>query len=334
MSKIDIKVIQLKKQEFKDLQASRLELEITGKTVTASIVNSLRRLCYSSVPTYAFPTESINIEENTSVYNSDYMRLRLSQLTYPNLRNSIVFLPEKYWKNVDYSIKGREKYEKDTLIAEMYLNKTNDTFNNIDVTTNDLEIFEDGERVSKYDKQHPLLLVKLRPKQSLKFKSELMLGVGAINDVFASVANAYHEEISKNKYKMTIESQGQMDEYEALHKACKIMQILMKGLKDIIGDTYNDVEIAKQDRLILKIENQDYSIGSVLNEFLQLNGNIIFSGISKPDHFVQEFFIKIQTKKPNPIKYVFETIDHVVNIYSELEKQMLRLGKKYIDYDL
>jgi len=227
-----------------------------------------------------------------------------------------------------------EKYDGDNQIVEIYLNKTNNTFDNINVTTNDLEIFEDGKRVDKYDKKYPNLLIKLRPKQSFKFKAELMLGVGAVNNIWSSVANMYHEEISRNKYKITMESLGQMDEYEALHKSCRIMQILMSALKEIISDTYNDSEISKQNKLILKIENQDYSVGAVLNEFLQLNKNVVFSGISKPDHFINELFIKIRTAKPNPVKYVLETIDHINNIYSNLEKQILKLGKKYITYKI
>ena len=334
MDKINIKIIQLHKQEFKDLQNSQLILELSGTTVVPSVINSLRRICYLYVPTYAFCKESIYIEENTSVYNSDYMRLRLSQLVYPNLKNNIVFLPEQYWKDVDYSIKGRERYSEDKQITEIYVNKTNDTFDNINVTTNDLEIFEDGDRVDKYDKKYPDLLIKLRPKESFKFKAELLLGIGAVNDIWSSVGNMYHEEISKNKYKITIESLGQMDEYEALHKSCRIMQILMKALKDIINVTYNDSEISKQNKLILRIKDQDYTVGAVLNEFLQLNKDVVFSGISKPDHFTKEFFIKVQTVKPNPVKYITSTIDHINNIYLDLEKQILKLGKKYITYDL
>ena len=334
MDKINIKIIQLQRQEFKDLKNSQLVLEISGPTATPSVVNSLRRLCYLYVPTYALCKDSIYIEENTSVYNSDYMRLRLSQLTYPKLKNNIVFLPEQYWKDVDYSLKGREKHPDDKKVIELYLNKTNDTFDNISVTTNDIEIFEDGKKVDKYDKKYPHLLIKLRPKQSFKFRADVVLGVGAVNDVWASVANMYYDELSKNKYKMTIESQGQMDEYEALHKSSRIMQILMKTLKDTIKSNYNDPDIAKQNKLILKIENQDYAIGAVLNEFLQLNKNVVFSGMAKPDHFVKEFFIKIQTVKPNPIAYVSETIDHIIKIYSEIEKQILKLGKKYITYSL
>lgn len=49
MQPIDIKIKQISKQEFKNLQSSQLTLELSGKTVTTALVNTLRRLSYDYV---------------------------------------------------------------------------------------------------------------------------------------------------------------------------------------------------------------------------------------------------------------------------------------------
>ena len=37
------------------------------------------------------------------------MKLRLSQMTLPNIKNHIVTLSELYWKDIEYGDKDREK---------------------------------------------------------------------------------------------------------------------------------------------------------------------------------------------------------------------------------
>jgi DNA-directed RNA polymerase alpha subunit len=75
---IDVNIKQLHKQEFKGLQSSQLILEFDGSTVNCCMVNALRRICLDHIPTYSSSFKSIIIEQNTSVFDNDYMKLRLS----------------------------------------------------------------------------------------------------------------------------------------------------------------------------------------------------------------------------------------------------------------
>ena len=81
MSNFDLKIVQIHKQEFKNLQNSQLVLEISGDNSNYTLVNTLRRLALDYIPTYAFPKETILIEKNNSIFDNDYMSLRLSQMT-------------------------------------------------------------------------------------------------------------------------------------------------------------------------------------------------------------------------------------------------------------
>ena len=141
---IDILIEELQKRELKGLQDSRLILVFTGKTVTPELINSIRRLCIDYIPTYAFNKYGITIEKNTSIFNNDYMKLRLSQITMPNIINNIYYLDNDYWFQIDYSNPNRPKHPNDNKIIEMYIQAHNTTSDVLDVTTNHSKIYEDG----------------------------------------------------------------------------------------------------------------------------------------------------------------------------------------------
>lgn len=332
MNSIDIKVVELHKQPFKDLQESKLVLEFSGKTVYPSITNSLRRMAQNNVPTYAFCKESIMIEENTSIYDNDYMSLRLEQITIPKVNIPIVTLEDKYWRNTDYSDLNREKHPKDSVNIEFVINYRNDTSDTINLTTNDVKLYQDGEDISdRFDKDFPLLIVKLRKNEIFKCTAKAVLGKGLRNNIWAAAATSYHEYDNLNKIKLTIESQGQLDEYDILYRSCTIAEDKIKNIKKKIEENFNSEEVASQKYLIIKFDRESHTIGEVLNEFLQMNKKVAFSGISKPDLLKDEVVIKMKSIENNPVKPLIKTIEHVINIYNHLKKQFEKLGKKYIN---
>jgi DNA-directed RNA polymerase subunit L len=339
MDKININIIQLKKQEFKDLKQSQLILEISGKSVNTSLVNTIRRICYGYIPTYAFCKQSINIEYNNSIFDNDYMRLRLSQMTYPNHPNNMAYVPEKYWKNVDYSDLKREKFLEDKSIIEMYVNVSNSTTEIMEVTTNHVKFIENGEDIEKMDKKYPNLIIKLRPKEVFKCHAIGVLGVGLANDIWSGAANCYYEydeqndkndKNDNNKFKFTIESQGQLDEYSLIYKACQILVIKLNNIKNIIKEKYDNDNVQKDTVLTIHLENEDHTIGNIINEYLQENKNIAFSGLSKPDLLAKEVVIKLLSINQNPIKHVYETIDHIIDIAVHINNIIKKIGGKYL----
>lgn len=333
MDKIDINIIELSKQGFTDLKQSILKLEIYGKSVNSSLVNVLRRIALLYIPTYAFCKDSIEITENTSVLNNDYMKLRLEQITYPNYKNKIIYLLEKYWKNVNYANIKRDKHPDDNTNIEYIINITNNTSDTINVTTNDITVYENGEKVEKFDKKYPILVVQLHSGQSFKCRARAVLGLGIKNDIWAASSNAYFKEIDENKYKFMIESQGQMDEYEILKKACMIMIHQMDKLKIYLKEVFSTTNLKDTNKITIELDNEDIMIGNILNETFQMNKNIIFSGISRPYSFTKTIFIKITTEKNNPIPYINESIDYIIDCYKDIDKQIVKLGKKYITFD-
>jgi DNA-directed RNA polymerase subunit L len=331
MDKIDIKITELQKQSSNDLQTSQLILQFKGNSIRPSVVNTLRRLSFNDVPTYALCKDSIIIEENTSIFDNDYMGARLEQFTIPNINVPVVILNNKYWIDVNYSDLERDKDPQDTLNLEMIINKRNNTSDMYNLTTNDIKLYQDGVDISdKLDKKYPLLILKLRTGEIFKCVAKGVLGKGLRNNIWAAAGMAYHDYEIPNDIKFTIESQGQLDEYDILYRSCQIIKEKMKDTKEMLQQTYETSDITNQQFLSINFDNEDHTFGEILNDFLQDNKDIAFSGLSKPDLLKNQILIRIKSIKNNPTKPLYETMDYVIEIYDEIEKQILKLGKKYI----
>ena len=328
MEKVNIKITQIDKQEAKGLKCSYLKLNFSGKSVNYALINTFRRLSLLYIPTYAFTKELIFIEENTSIFDNDYMRLRLSQLTLPNIKNHIITLSENIWKDVEYGDPNREKHPDDKKKLELFLNIENDTTEIKNVTSNDLRYFDDNEeKKNPFDEKYPLLLIQLRPGEKISCRLLAALGLGKRNDIWAAAANAFYEEIDENNYDLTIESQGQMNEYEILMKSCQIYIKKLEDIKQFVGNKFNNSSIKEKNELIIKLENEDHTLGIALNYFLQQNKNIMFSGLSKPDLLIDEIKIKLVSAKKNPLEPFFETIDFLLQLFNDIQNQLVKLSR-------
>ena len=112
MTSLDIKIEELKYVTRSNLRPSALTLKIHGNSIDESIVNGLRRIALSAIPTYAFSVDTIDIEKSESASSNDMIRLRLSNMPIYDISPSIYYLPKEYWDEtkVDYSDKTRETY--------------------------------------------------------------------------------------------------------------------------------------------------------------------------------------------------------------------------------
>lgn len=300
------------------LESSKLILLF--KNTTTTLVNTIRRVCLAYIPSYAFCSERIEIQDNTSIYDNDYMRLRLSQLTFPKLTIPISYLNDQFWLDVNYSDKNRDKHPDDTQIIEIYINSVNNTNDKLNITTNDADIFIDGERVEPFDKKYPNLLIQLRPKDVFRAHMTAQLGIGRVNDIWSASRNSYYA-IEDNNIKFTLESAGQLDEFNILDKACMIIKRKVHDLKTIMSDKYGDID-GKE--LTLTLENEDHTLGNILNEYLQQNDDVVFSGMAKPDLLIQQIIIKLVTKK-NVLHVVNDTIETIIDVMDNLQEQIKKL---------
>lgn len=318
----NIKSKELLKREMKDFTSSRLILGIEGSDVSYAFINALRRTMIDDIPVYAFDPSTINIEFNDSVILTDALKLRLSNLPIFDIKNDIVFLSRKYWSHVDFTDPERPKHSDEKNI-ELYINVHNDTLENQHYTTENVKMFIDGEQVKKaYKKTNPILLITLKPNQAFKAKLKAVLAVGELSNIYSGVSNCYYEALndSGNKFKLTIESQGQMDEYVLLNKAC---DILVKKLTDTLQNLENLLQKTDDDDLIeIKLINEDFTLGNLIVDNLQEHKDVTYAGAPKHDKLIKEIIIQYVTKSKNKIEPVKEVINKQIKLINSFKNQL------------
>lgn len=313
-----IKITTLNTQSNKKLQASSLSLEFSGKPITEVRLNTLRRVLLLNIPTYAFTKDTINITNNTSIYNNDYMRLRLSQITFPNIKHNIIMLDEKYYKGIDYKDSEREKHSNDVDTYELYVNAQNDTNKIISITTATpgVQFFKNGkEIVNTFDKNYPHLILKLKKGQSFNCQCTAVLNIGETDNIWSSVANCWYKETGKNKFNFTLQSQGQRGEKDLLITSCKYIKNKLNKTKIELKNQFkgSDAQYVKE------IIFDNITEGFIINDFLQEHTNVLCSGAIKKDLLVDRITVKFKTNKKSPQTCIFEAIDKIIKFYDVIE---------------
>lgn len=333
-----------KDYSFKVPISSKLVLEFSGQDNANVIVNTLRRVLYDNIPTYAFSSDLIKISDNNTIFNNDYMRLRLSQLPVLNTDLDIFFLDPIYWLNNDYSDPKRPKHPSEKRI-EIAINVYNDSNFKKNITTNDIHYYEDGVEVQKYNRECPILLIQLRPAETFKCTMKAVLGVGERDNIWASVADAYYDDLTTDDIKgniienpdkriiFTVESQGQEDEYVLLIKACNYIIKKLDDIRNDLNKKFASKEIKESNEIILVLDGEDHTMGQLLNFSFQNHPDILYSGVAKPDHLVNSIRFKVSCADniKSPIKPIFDQINLLKELYLNIEKQLVKLNGKYND---
>ncbi|AYV80232.1 MAG: DNA directed RNA polymerase subunit L, partial [Gaeavirus sp.] len=124
------------------------------------------------------------------------MKGRLSQLPITKLNHQIKYLPQKYYKDINYADPKFERYIEDTYQINYTIRAKNNGPNPVlNVSTNDLEISinntdtpsEDIGRVkvnTKYSEKYPILLIQLRPGEEFECSMKGVLSIGESDAIF------------------------------------------------------------------------------------------------------------------------------------------------------
>jgi DNA-directed RNA polymerase subunit L len=322
-NKYDIKIEEKEYHKSNGLDASWLTLICSGEDFNVKLLNALRRTAVNNIPMYAFSQELVSIDINTSVaFDTDYMTARLSNLPVIGIDPNLYFLPEKYWYKVNYADTKRERHPTEQHV-EFYLNYHNNSANIVSVTTNDASVYIGSVQVKPYSKEYPILLIKLKPNERFKCYMKATLGVGEKNVIWKGARNAFYDEIEvsgKKKYEFTIEANNQCTEYNLLVRACKF---LMKKITDVRNDLQTKIDqkqIPIEKSYNYKLEQEDFTVGIILNEEFQDHKDIIFSGLSKPDHLVKAILIKVVSgaNTKSPLNAMIECMDNLIKKYAHI----------------
>lgn len=329
---MDLNIKELK-YETDEFDSSCLTLEITGKQAHHSIINSLRKICLDQIPIYALDRGKIKIFRNSSVYDNTEMEVRLSQLPIKRINSNVVYLPQKYYKNVNFSDPKLERHTDDNIDIEFYLNSKNNGPEKIKyVTTDDLRISVNNEIIDNknmYKGKEPIIIIELRVGEEFECSMKGVLAIGELDSIFSS-SNSYYEELKEDEhYLFSIESNGQLDEYELLIRGINIIIKKLNIIKENVINLQYEMLITENNSIKLEIKNEDFTCGGPLNYILQGMDEVIFSGVYSPNQMEKNIALTcVIDKKYKIINVISKAIDNTIEIYKSIEKKVKKISNK------
>ena len=333
-------------KEIKNTQDSYgstcLQLEISGKNVCYQTLIAIRKASINQIPIYAFHPDKINITRNSSVYDNSELSCHLSQLPITNFNHQIKLLPLKYYKDVNFADPKMERHPLDVYQINYSVKAKNDGPAPIlFVTTNDLTIsitstsIEKDKLISndtippeeKYSKEHPITLVKLRAGEEFECSMKGVLAVGELDGIF-NASNTYWKQLADDKFLLSLESNGQLSEYEILIRSCEIIIEKLKLIKENLDNNQYNMMETSNNSLILEILNEDHTCGSPLNWIIQNMKEVTFAGVNKPDFMQKIINSVIQCDSSlKAIDLVGKAIAPTIKIYEEFKEKFEELYK-------
>ena len=303
---------------------TRLELNIKGDDINYIIMNTLRRTILTYIPIYAF-TE-FNFKKNKSIFNGNYLKLRLKNLPVWGLENKIdIFTAEKQISNQNINDDVEEDNDQDNTQTDLNSSTLNQLTMFVDYASTSKEIvtvttdhakFYYSEKKIDCPYPVPIPLVKLQPDQSITFSAITSLGIEKTSAIFSAVSVCYYIEKSSNEYQFIIESKGQLDEKRIIDVA--IINILNK-LENIGKNVSSNVDDSKLEGEIILI-NEDNTMGNLLSTGLQKHKDIKFAGYNIPHLLVDKAIIHYELKSKKKINDVFnDVIEDTIKIFKKIQ---------------
>lgn len=326
MQKIDKIKIDIINRD-KTIGSSRLEFKISSKSLDYIAINTLRRTILSDIPIYAFNV--FKFEKNTSVFNNNYIKLRLMNIPVWHIENNII-----YFEDVKEVIETKDAIEDDDANHEdyspdhevnttnikqltMYINHKNKTKDIMTVTTEHAKFYY-NEKLIKSPYIEPVPLIDLQPDQEVALSAISKLGIEEESAIYSPVSVCFYKMINDNEFNFIIESRGQLKEETIISVACdniiKRMSSFLKLLKDI--------KIDDKQEGTLNINNEGHTLGNIISRGLQQHDNISFAGYRLVHPLAKKLEILYKMKKTGKIiNMIEEVINHYTEIYSEIKKK-------------
>lgn len=302
-----------------------------GESINYITVNTLKRIMMSDIPTYGFYKSHINIEKNTSIaYDNDQVRSRLMMLPVMGIIPQVKSLKMEYYPYVSGSYGSivpdhpEVKDPKDKLDLQFYLQVDNKSDGILNVTTNDFVIRQNGEEIDNiYDEKEPILLIKLKPHESIKLQMIPNLGIARLNQCW-SVGHCFYEEEGKHKYPFTLEPLGNLDAFTIFDRACDIFIEKLKNIQEDLSQKKNDL---KENKINLKFDHEDHTLGNCLSYALQIHKKSLNANYKMDHPQIRRIEINVESESTAVFTIINDAINYLIELYQEIQKQIAKLNK-------
>lgn len=357
MSKLDANIVIKKKQNsINGFNNNYVLFTINGKDINYIILNSLRRVILTLVPTFAFDPENIIIERNSSVYNNDYMKLRLSSMPLINpsydpnkmiikndssILHKVIELEEEAnipnYENKNTLTKEEETKKKENLKQildnlQISIDAKNDNNGILSITTDSVKFTIDNKQI-KSIYPNPILILKLKPEQPRlhikgeEFKATCIsnLNIPLKNASYLSCLCSY-EEVDPQKFELKICSFRQISEETIVNHACKIIIMKLEQIKEkIINAIKNDNNNESLVEAKLIIDNENHTMGNLITRVIQDHPDIEFCGYNVDHLYVNKLTLRYKTNGKSIIDILETSINYLIKLYKHLITQIEKL---------
>lgn len=311
----------------KTLPRNFLKISILGEEINHIVLNTLRRIIISLVPSYAFDSRDITIEKNTSVDNNDKMRNRLSNLPIvksvhkndKDIKDILKIESDALAMNVEARKEFLElELEKETRKAELlknlniYIEAKNTTTDIMNVDTSDkfAKYYIDGKKISNIY-SYPVAIVQLHPGEEFKCNMVASRNIHTMNNIYCPCSLVSYN-IDNNEF--YLESYGQIPEKDILIMACNIFIIkldnLVEKLNSKIKEDIKEVEIT--------IERENHTMGNILTRYIQDHNDVVFCGFKVETPLEQSITIRVQTNQKSVIQVIGDVADKLNKMFKSL----------------
>ena len=326
---IDYEVIRYNEE----LGNSILELKIKGKNINCIIINTIRRTILSDIPIYAF--SDFNFTVNESIFNNNYMKLRLKNMPVWGIPNKIdKFVQDKSQINniledeelidapIDDDIDLENKSDVNTSSLNqltMYVDYKNTENSIITVTTNEAKFYHSNKNIQNpYPVAIPL--IKLQPNQSINFSAITLLGIEKENSIYSATSVCYYNEIYENEFKFILESRGQITEK-------RIVDVALINIVSSLENVIKMIPLEQNSHIgEIVINGENNTIGNLLSYGLQNHKNVKFAGYNVP-HLLDNKVI-IHYELINSKIKLKDVFNDVIIYFLEIFKTLIKLNDK------
>lgn len=293
-----------------------------------NIVNAIRRTIISKVPTVAFEPSLMVFTTNTSILNNDQLRERLSLLPIYDYDTKLYHINPIN----DYLKYSQSKEYNEMPIVSISISAKNTTNDIVPITTNDIKYQIDNKTIdSPYNKDYPIILLKLKKDQVIDCTIYSAIGIGKQNNIWSPVSKCTLTYDKEDELKLSVNSQGQINEFVIIDKAIdNIIYNLEMNINKI--KSYISTITDKIDAFNITLD--DMTIGKLINDQLQTDKRVKYAGVHQPSYLEQYIEIKLELDKKYSIKEIEGILEDnskkLISIYNDIKKQNLNEMKKFI----
>ena len=326
--------VKLKKLDWdKEVTNSRLELNVTGKNINYVVMSTLRRVVLTNIPIYAF--DKITINKNSSIFNNNYMKLRIENLPVIGIENNNNIFVEKEEQeieeedlfdenkglindNIDINDDMDDPINSSSLDQfTMYLDFKNETKNIITVGTSDAKFYYKQKQInSPYKNNIPI--IKLHPGKSINMSAVSNLGIEKQSAKYSPVSIVCYKQKKDNDFDFIIESKGQIDEK-------KILNVAILNINNILEEFMRLVPDNKGMEGKLVIPEGDHTIGNLLADGLQRHKAVDFAGYNMPHPLGNIVEVHYKLNSGNLKKVLKDVISFYQNLYDDIGKKINKI---------